>query len=339
MKWQRSVVVMGIVCMVMLLAGCPQRSEQPAPPEQLGPPAVSPAVTTPGLSLPEYAPAVDLEPTIRYFPLDAPEGCSTAVLVQGLPLLHTRQLLPLDSEGKLVGADSAEKQVLQVLENLKVVLEAGGSGLEKLVRVGVYADSPATVDLVRKQLAAMTDENARPALSAVITPLPMEGAVVAVDAVAVSDKESAAVQRQRCEAVAGDDSCADWAVLPVGTVVYVSGQPSKQPIEKAAGDSLGKLFQTLELLQADRSQVVQLKVFLQPAAAADQVLRQIKEAFAGELVPRAGPVLHPARSEAVAYVQSGGSSASPEADLRFRSPCPICRRRNRPGARSVRAIA
>ena len=35
-------------------------------------------------------------PSIQYVPLDAPAGMSQAVIVQGLPLVHTRQLLPLD---------------------------------------------------------------------------------------------------------------------------------------------------------------------------------------------------------------------------------------------------
>ncbi|MGA2258895.1 MAG: hypothetical protein ABSG53_29860, partial [Thermoguttaceae bacterium] len=30
-------------------------------------------------------------PSIRYVPLDAPPGMSQAVIVQGLPLVHTRQ--------------------------------------------------------------------------------------------------------------------------------------------------------------------------------------------------------------------------------------------------------
>ncbi len=33
------------------------------------------------------------EPSVRYLPLDAPAGMSQAVVVQGLPLVHTRQLL------------------------------------------------------------------------------------------------------------------------------------------------------------------------------------------------------------------------------------------------------
>ena len=41
------------------------------------------------------------------------QGTSQAVIVAGLPLVHTRQLLPLDSQGKLVGEGSADQQIEQ----------------------------------------------------------------------------------------------------------------------------------------------------------------------------------------------------------------------------------
>ena len=51
--------------------------------------------------------------------MDAPPGMSQAVIVQGLPLVYTRQLLPLDLEGNVVGEGSADQQIEQVLDNLK----------------------------------------------------------------------------------------------------------------------------------------------------------------------------------------------------------------------------
>ncbi len=95
--------------------------------------------------------------SVQYLPLDAPAGMSQAVVVQGQPLVHTRQLLPLDREGKLVGEGSVDKQIEQVLNNLDAVLSASGSGLGKLVRLNVYAIAPPTVDRVREQLSKRLD--------------------------------------------------------------------------------------------------------------------------------------------------------------------------------------
>ena len=58
-------------------------------------------------------------PSIRYLPLDAPPGMSQAVIVEGLPLVYTRQFLPLDAEGKIDGEGSADQQIERVLINLR----------------------------------------------------------------------------------------------------------------------------------------------------------------------------------------------------------------------------
>ena len=157
---------------------------------------------------------------VQYLPLDAPAGMSQAAIVQGQPLVHTRQLLPLDREGKPVGEGSVDKQIEQVLDNLDAVLGASGSGLGKLVRLNVYAITPQTVDRVRELLSKRLDAAVRPVMTAVLTPMPHRKALVAVDAIAVSAEKSQTVALKRCEAVAGDKDCADAAVLPPGGVAY-----------------------------------------------------------------------------------------------------------------------
>ena len=63
------------------LANCPAAEEQPV----------------------EKAPAKKaVESPIKYLPLDAPAGMSQAVIVERMPLVHTRQLFAFDREGKLV---------------------------------------------------------------------------------------------------------------------------------------------------------------------------------------------------------------------------------------------
>jgi len=111
-------------------------------------------------------PAVEeaAESSIQYVPLDAPAGMSQAVIVQRMPLVHTRQLLPLDREGKLVGEGSADQQIEQVLANLEAVLKDSGSGLNKLIRLNVYALSTATVSSFREHLSKRLGPSVRPAI-------------------------------------------------------------------------------------------------------------------------------------------------------------------------------
>jgi enamine deaminase RidA (YjgF/YER057c/UK114 family) len=226
------------------------------------------------------------EPSVRYLPLDAPAGMSEAVVVQGLPLVHTRQLLPLDAEGKLVGEGVADEQIEQVLNNLETVLNTAGSGLDQLVRLNICALSHQTADRLRDQLSKRLDAAVRPAITAVLTPLAHRKALVAVDAIAVAAEKGQDVALERCEAVAGDKNCADFAVLPRGGVAYLSGQPERGGLAASAvTQSLSALLGRLEQLELSPAQVVQLKVFLTPAASADAVLREVKRLFPGQLTP------------------------------------------------------
>jgi enamine deaminase RidA (YjgF/YER057c/UK114 family) len=226
------------------------------------------------------------ESSIEYVALDAPTGTSQAVIVQGHALAHTRQLLPLDREGALVGKGSVDKQIEQVLNNLDAVLKSSGSSLSQLVRLNVYALAPSTVDGVREQLSKRLDSSVRPALTAVLTPLPHRDALVAVDAVAVAAAERTEVALRRCENVAGDPDFADVAVLPRGGVAYLSGVPAEGGLTVSAVDgSMSALWKMLADLELSPTQVVHLKVFLRPASSAEEVLRKLKDYFQNQTTP------------------------------------------------------
>jgi reactive intermediate/imine deaminase len=64
-------------------------------------------------------------------------GFSQAVGFSGHMVAVSGQV-PLDSDGKLVGANDIEAQTRQVFQNLKTALGAAGSGLDKLIKVTIY---------------------------------------------------------------------------------------------------------------------------------------------------------------------------------------------------------
>jgi enamine deaminase RidA (YjgF/YER057c/UK114 family) len=225
-------------------------------------------------------------PSIQYVPLDAPAGMSQAVVVEGQPLVHTRQLLPLAADGKLVGAGDLDKQIEQVLTNLETVLKASGSDLKKLVRLNVCALAHPAVDRVRELLSKRLGADLRPAITSVLTPLPQRGVLVGVDAVAVAADKGAAVALARCDAVAGNKQYADAAVLPRGGVAYLSGRPEEGGLtECAVGRSVAGLLSTLAQLKLKPEQVVQLKVYLKPVTSAEETLAEIKKQFPSQLLP------------------------------------------------------
>jgi len=243
-------------------------------------------------ALADYAAAQNTgEPSIRYLPMDAPAGMSQAVIVQGLPLVHTRQLLPLDREGKLVGESSPDQQIEQVLTNLEAVLKDSGSGMDKLVRVNVYALSTAIVSSFREHLSKRLGTGVRPVITSVLTPLPHRKALVAVDAVAGAAERETRAERKgvalvRCPSVAGDEHCADAAVLPRGGIAYLSGQPDEGGLTgSAVARSMSGLMKTLGHLKLSPKQVVQVKVFLRPVTSAEEVLREVQEFFPGQMTP------------------------------------------------------
>ncbi|MHB8897885.1 MAG: RidA family protein [Thermoguttaceae bacterium] len=223
---------------------------------------------------------------IQYVSTDDSGGTPQAVVVPRMPLAHTRQLFPLDREGKLVGDGSADRQVQQVLDNLEAVLKDCGSGMDKLVRVNVYALSTATVTGFRQQLEKKLGPQVRPVVTAILTPLPRRGALLAVDAVAGAADAGNDVVLKRCPAVAGDDKCADVAVLPAGGIAYLSGQPEEFSLTVLpATRSMTNLVKTLEGLKLSARDVVQVKVFVQPVTSADEVLREIQAFFPGQPTP------------------------------------------------------
>ncbi len=234
-----------------------------------------------------YASAQDtMKPSIQYVPLDAPAGMSQAVIVQGMPLVHTRQLLAMDREGNLVGEENADRQIEQVLANLEAVLKDSGSGMDKLVRVNVYALSTKTVTSFREHLANRLGPKVRPTITSVLTPFAHRKALVAVDAVAGGTESGKAVALKRCPSVAGDDRCADAAVLPRGGIAYLSGQPDDSTLtESAVTRSMSGLMTTLGHLQLGPKDVVHLKVFLRPATSAQEVLREVQAFFPGQITP------------------------------------------------------
>ena len=224
-------------------------------------------------------------PSIEYMPLDAPAGTSRAVIVQGHALVHTRQLMALDPQDKLVGKGHVGQQVEQVLDNLERVLEESDSSLDQLVRVNVYAMTPGGVDLVREKLSERLPSSVRPALTGVLTPLPHRDALVALDAVAVAVDQGPGVAFHQC-GPGSDQPCADAAVLPRGGVVYLSGMPAEAGLTESAVDaSMEGLWKELDELSLTPDQIVHIKVFLRPAWSAEAVLKKLNEWFPGKTTP------------------------------------------------------
>lgn len=87
----------------------------------------------------------------------SPAPFSMATRTNTPSLLHISGQVPQDIKGKTVGPGDIEKQTVQVLENIKTLVEEQGGALSDICRVGIFLtsrDHLATVMDVRRRYFA-----------------------------------------------------------------------------------------------------------------------------------------------------------------------------------------
>jgi 2-iminobutanoate/2-iminopropanoate deaminase len=98
--------------------------------------------------------------------------------------LYVSGIVAVDRDGRLVGGDDVAAQARQVLENMRVVLEAGCCGFEDVVKVTIFltdVDDRPLINPLRQEVFG----DARPASTLVEVPrLAVEGAKIEIECVA-----------------------------------------------------------------------------------------------------------------------------------------------------------
>lgn len=220
---------------------------------------------------------------------DEKSSTSAATVVEGaLPLAHTAQLFPVDAKGQVVAPGRAEAQADAVVDQLDSVLRSIRSDSGRLIKVHVYAARADVVPAIEAVLARRLAGKARPAIAYVVGALAEPEALVAMDAIAVAPRADAPgpVNRQTLSAPIRRRVGDQVKILPTGARVYISGQaePGSNVVE-ATRKTLAGLGATLEHLGLTKADVVQVKSFLQPIAATDDVAGEIREFFGEGHVP------------------------------------------------------
>ncbi|NPV77986.1 MAG: RidA family protein [Anaerolineae bacterium] len=95
--------------------------------------------------------------------------------------------LPLDPEGKLVGPGDPAAQAEQVFRNLQNVLKAAGASMEDVVKLTTYLLDFEYRPAVMEARNRFFGNHRAPSILAVVNDLPVEGALVEVDGIAVVD--------------------------------------------------------------------------------------------------------------------------------------------------------
>lgn len=192
---------------------------------------------------------------LRWIGSSDQSGTSQAVVVGNVTLVHTSQVLAWDERGRITEGNAAE-QAAKVLDNLERRLGDARSSLAQIVKLSVYAaDEDAAAAALRAIAGRFTGE-AKPAYSLVLTRMPQEKALVAMDAVAAT---------AATEAKLDGASVAALSVLRPGRKIFVAGQAEKaDDLRTATQKTMESLARTLKFLGRTNDDVVQLKCFLTP---------------------------------------------------------------------------
>ncbi|WP_169977000.1 RidA family protein [Tautonia rosea] len=228
------------------------------------------------------------QPDVRFIQPDPKQGLSAAVVVPAeTALVFSTQVVGPESEEPGTAPDSL---VAEVFDRLDAMLQAGGSGLDRAVRLHVVLAKADLLPVLQAHLVERFGEQEPPALTVVEGTLPRPGAWIGVDAVATTDAQPPAGQVAHPQVplgrAAGQIAGAPLAVLPGGPRVFIAGQAEPaDDLATATRKTLESLAETLEHLGLGTEQVVQLKAFYLPPESAEVVEREVATFFQGNVVP------------------------------------------------------
>lgn len=226
---------------------------------------------------------------IRRVGVDPVQNLSAAVAVTGRSLVHTSQLFPHE-DGRSIQTGDLAGQFKVLTDNFDRVLKHAGSSRDDVVKVNVYVSRAEVADFIRGRFGEWFGQHKLPAVSYVETPLPYEEADMSLDAVvAIVPWTNTMPAYYRVDALEARESQSSYCVMPLGNVIYVSGQAEKGTLATATADTLKGLLRTIEQLGLSRDHIVQVKCFLEPMIEIEIVNEQIAAFFGDAPLP---PVSH-----------------------------------------------
>jgi enamine deaminase RidA (YjgF/YER057c/UK114 family) len=231
------------------------------------------------------ATTVRAEPKVICFSPNKQTGTSLAIVMEPAPLAHTTQLLPLTPEGRIVGLGNVALQAEAVLNNLNTALRSADSSLARIVKLNVYLASDDLRESVEKTIAPRFQGKIQPAITFVSGQLSFSNVLVAMDAVALSDRNVGTVATTREKSLPTVSNETHVAILPAGGAVYVAGMAEKGTLTDATIKTLEKLTNAIAHLGLGMSDIVQLKAFLNPMTEAEAVRAALRSFFAEKALP------------------------------------------------------
>ncbi|MBG89104.1 MAG: translation initiation inhibitor [Verrucomicrobiales bacterium] len=223
---------------------------------------------------------------ISFYQLPGDDVFSSATKVEDRVLAHSAQFFPFAADESKRKVTTSKEQTRDVLEQLNLALRSAGTTLRRCVKMNVYlASASDREDVSGEIINALSD--ARPAVCFVEGTLALSHAKVAIDAVAAAPGITYKPRQLRSrESLPKPFPGAHASLLPMGSVVYVSGQAVKgESISDATRKTMKQLGDTLKFLKLDWNDVVQIKSFLDPVSESDKAAEVIASFFDKDAIP------------------------------------------------------
>ncbi len=221
-----------------------------------------------------------LDGRVKYVASNVINGSSDAVVVDNVPLVHTKQILPVDKNGRIVDR-ILSPQIYQVFENISQTLTESGSSVDQIIKLNVFISKTDFIAEARSAISRKFHPEKQPSVTFAVGELTHPDALISIDAISVSKSKVHRVKLSQSKS----GEIASSAILPAGPVVYVSGQAVKGALAEATLGTLTQLRETLIALGLSLKDVVQIKTFLTPMSSLDIVQREFVGFFKGEAIP------------------------------------------------------
>ncbi|MBI5757859.1 MAG: DUF1080 domain-containing protein [Planctomycetales bacterium] len=213
---------------------------------------------------------------------DPQTGSSRAVLVGDVPLVHTTQVFPQNANA---AATDTAAQCDSALNTLAAVLESVESGMDRIVRLHVYAAGQDSADAARRVLAKRFAGEAKPAVTFVVGRLPRPDSLIAMDAVATTTLDPGR-NLHVPKTVTTTAAFLPASVMPAGTRIYIAGQAEPgSSVAEATAKTMSGLDKTLTWLGVNKSHVAEVKAFLTPMDKVEEAQAELRKFFAPQPVP------------------------------------------------------
>jgi enamine deaminase RidA (YjgF/YER057c/UK114 family) len=216
---------------------------------------------------------------------DPQTGSSAAVSVADVPLVHTTQLVPFDSERGVVAVGDAAAQCEFVLDWLSRLLDNLRSGMDRIVRLNVYAANQDAADAARNVLAKRFAGDAKPAVTFVVGKRAASKVLVSLDAIAATELDPKT--NVWGPAPIGSAPALQFSsAMPTGTRIYIAGQAEPgSSLAEATAKTLAGLDKTLAWLGRAKKDVAHIKSFLTPMDKVEDVRTELRKFFGESSVP------------------------------------------------------